>query len=57
MIAWGNTYAFWFRSTFDPEHTRGYIDKFLVEQTEQRGKYFTDKDLVINCQVRDYKSC
>ena len=41
-----------FRSTFDEGHMRGYIDMFLTEQKENRGKYFTDDDLIINCQVR-----
>nr|WAQ80662.1 methyl farnesoate epoxidase/farnesoate epoxidase [Tigriopus japonicus] len=38
------------RKTFDSEHVRGYIDKFLIEQKANRGKFFTDKDLIINCQ-------
>ena len=40
------------RATFDENHARGYIDKFIIEQKNNRGKYFTDEDLVINCQVR-----
>lgn len=40
------------RSTFDPGHLRGYIDMFLAEQKEGRGAYFTDDDLIINCQVK-----
>ena len=40
------------RATFDEGHIRGYIDMFLIEQKENRGKYFTDDDLIINCQVR-----
>lgn len=39
------------RSTFDVNHQRGFIDKFLTEQHEKRGKYFTDDDLLICCQV------
>ena len=38
------------RRTFEPGHARGYIDKFLQEQRDNRGKYFTDDDLIINCQ-------
>ena len=50
----GKTISLFFslaRSTFDEGHLRGYIDMFLIEQKEKRGKYFTDEDLIINCQV------
>ena len=29
-----------------------YIDMFLAEQEAKRGSYFTDEDLIINCQER-----
>jgi hypothetical protein len=41
-----------FRKTFDPLLSRGYIDEFLIEQTEnKKGKFFTTENLLINCQV------
>lgn len=43
---------FFARSSFDADHSRGYIDRFLLEQLEnKKGKFFTDQDLLINCQV------
>ena len=50
-----NLISFCSRSTFDEGHMRGYIDMFLVEQKEKRGSYFTDEDLIINCQVNNVK--
>ncbi len=28
-----------------------YIDLFLAEQEAKRGNFFTDEDLIINCQA------
>lgn len=42
----------YFRATFDEANpARGYIDLFLKAQKEGQGEFFTNKDLLIGCQV------
>lgn len=44
---------FFFRATFDEANApRGYIDLFIKAQREGQGEYFTNKDLLIGCQVK-----
>ena len=41
----------YYRSTYDASSPRGYIDLFIKAQDENLGKFFTNQDLLIGCQV------
>ena len=44
-------YGFFRKSFNHTDASRGYIDLFLKAQKEGLGHFFTDKDLLIGCQV------
>ena len=44
----------YYRRSIDKNNPRGYIDLFLTAQQDGQGHFFTDKDLLIGCQVRNF---